>query len=178
MTESKSQFAKRIHRAPSYITELIQQGRLVLTPDGKKVMVEESLQRLADTAVQTKPAVAARHEAERKQGRKKRATAVINEGSRQYYELQLQAIKNQQKILDFELATGKRFAMQDVRREAQAIGNTLRASLERLVDQTAPRLAVMNDKKAREQLIATEIVNLRRVIKAEFPRALRRMRRG
>jgi len=179
--ETKSQFAKRIERVPSYVTELISHGRIVLTADGKRVEVEASLKKIADTAAGTKPAVAARHEAERKgtkPARKKRKVAEVEEGSRQFYERQLQQTKNDHKALDFDLALGKRFLINDVRREAQALGNTLRASLERLVDQTAPRLAVTKDKKLRKQLLLDEIKKLNRVIKAEFPRAMRRLRKG
>ncbi len=104
--------------------------------------------------------------------------AEVEEGSRQFYERQLQQTKNDHKALDFDLALGKRFLINDVRREAQALGNTLRASLERLVDQTAPRLAVTKDKKLRKQLLLDEIKKLNRVIKAEFPRAMRRLRKG
>lgn len=179
--ETKSQFAKRISRAPSYITELIGHGRLVLTEDGKRVEVEASLEKLAQTASGAKPAVAARHEAERKgqkPARKPRKVAEIVEGSRQYYERSLQQIKNDHKALEFDLVLGKRFLIADVRREAQALGNTLRASLERLVDQTAPRLAVTKDAVVRNQILLDEIKNLNRVIKAEFPRAMRRLRKG
>jgi autotransporter adhesin len=179
--ETKSQFAKRISRAPSYITELIGHGRLVLTADGKKIEVEASLEKLAQTASGAKPAVAARHEAERKgqkPARKSRKVAEIVEGSRQYYERSLQQIKNDHKALEFDLVLGKRFLIADVRREAQALGNTLRASLERLVDQTAPRLAVTQDAVVRNQILLDEIKNLNRVIKAEFPRAMRRLRKG
>lgn len=178
-TESKSQFAKRINRAPSYITELIAHGRIVL--DGKKVNVEASLAKLEATASGANPAVAARHEAARaadKKPRKKRAVAEVEEGSRQYYERLLQQLKNQQKTLEFDLVLGKRFDISDVRREALALGNTLRASLERMIDQTAPRLAVMTSPADRAHLLKTESINTSRVIKAEFPRAMRRLRKG
>lgn len=179
--ETKSQFAKRIQRAPSYITELINHGRIVLTEDGKRVEVEASIVKIEGTASGAKPSVAARHEAERKglkPARKKRKVAEVEEGSRQYYERTLQQVKNDHKALEFDLVLGKRFLIADVRREAQALGNTLRASLERLVDQTAPRLAVTKDAGLRHRILEEEIKKLSRVIKAEFPRAMRRLRKG
>lgn len=176
-TCTKSHFAKLLNRAPSYITELIKQDRIVLTQDGKRVEVEASLQLLQDSASGIKPAVAARHEAERKAGRKKRQPAAVAEGSRQYYEMQLQAIKNNQKQLDYELANKKRFAMTAAKDEAHSLGNTLRSSVEKLIDLAAPRLAALSDTAQREQLLQVEIKQLSRVIKAEFPRAMRRLRK-
>lgn len=182
-TETKSQFAKRINRVPSYVTELISHGRIVLTADGKRVEVEASLEKIEATASGVKPAVAARHEAARnstaqKPARKKRVSAEVVEGSRQFYERTYQQAKNDHKALSFDLVLGHRFELTDVRREALALGNTLRASLERLVDQTAPRLAVMRSPKERAALLKIEIIKLNRVIKAEFPRAMRRLKKG
>lgn len=176
-TCTKSHFAKLISRSPSYITELIKHERIVLTQDGKRVEVEASLQLMQDSASGTNPAVAARHEAERKQGRKKRKSTETAEGSRQYYELQLQSIKNNHKQLDYELAIKKRFALPAVREEAQSLGNTLRVGIEKLIDLSAPRLAVLTDNAQRAQLLQVEIKQLTRVIKAEFPRAMRRLRK-
>jgi hypothetical protein len=178
-TESKSQFARRINRAPSYITELISHGRIVL--EGKKVNVEASLEKLAATTSGLNPAVAARHEAARKaivKPRKKRKAAEVIKGSRADYERLTQSIKNKHKALNFDLVLNKRFLLSEVRREALALGNTLRATVERLIDQTAPRLAVMQDQKHRRYLLQSELKALRTVIKAEFPRAMRRLKKG
>lgn len=176
--ENKSQFAKRINRAPSYITELISHGRIVL--EGKKVNVEASLAKLAETASGANPAVAARHEAARKvvKPRQKRKATKVIEGSRADYERMTQSIKNKHKELNFDLVLNKRFLISDVRREALALGNTLRASLERLIDQTAPRLSVIQDKKLRLMLIKTESAILKNIVKSEFPRALRRLKKA
>lgn len=197
-TESKSQFAKRIQRAPSYITELISHGRIVLTEDGKKVEVEQSLARLEETASLARQGVAAFHEAQRakkskskpaddpqqlpleekpKRGRKTKVVAATDDHGRQHYERIYQAAKNNLKQLDFDLSYGRRFALSDARKEAQAIGNTLRASLERFIDTLAPRIAVTGDKTMRKHLIESEILQVKRVIKQEFPRALRRIKR-
>lgn len=50
---------------PSYVTELKAAGRLVLTADGRKVLVDESLRLIADTSDPAKVGVAARHAAAR-----------------------------------------------------------------------------------------------------------------
>ena len=64
---SKSAFAARIGRAPSYITWLKNNNRLVLTADGKQVDVTASEALIRDTADPSKAAVADRHQQERLQ---------------------------------------------------------------------------------------------------------------
>lgn len=197
-TETKSQFAKRINRAPSYITELISHGRIVLSENGNLVEVEQSLARLEETASHSRQGVAAFHESRRaqkkppqapevkpevtdapkKRGRKPRGSDEVDEHSRQFYERVYQGAKNNIKQLEFDMSYGRRFAMVDVKKEGQAIGNSVRAALERLVDSLAPRLALISSKQEKKQLIEQEIKQLRRVIKGEFPRAFRRLKKG
>lgn len=62
---SKSAFAARIGRTPSYITWLKDNNRLVLSPDGKKVDVLATEALILDTADPSKAAVAARHQQDR-----------------------------------------------------------------------------------------------------------------
>jgi len=62
---SKSAFAARIGRSPSYITWLKGNGRLVLSPDGKLVDVPATEAKIQETADPAKAAVAARHEENR-----------------------------------------------------------------------------------------------------------------
>ena len=62
---SKSAFAARIGRAPSYITWLKNNNRLVLSPDGKLVDVQASEVLIRDTADPSKAAVADRHQQDR-----------------------------------------------------------------------------------------------------------------
>jgi hypothetical protein len=64
---SKSAFAARIGRSPSYITWLKDNNRLVLSSDGKQVNVLETEALIADTADPSKAAVAARHHQDRLQ---------------------------------------------------------------------------------------------------------------
>jgi hypothetical protein len=51
--------------SPSYITQLKDDGRLVLTADGKRVCVDESLARIRATSDPAKTGVVARHATER-----------------------------------------------------------------------------------------------------------------
>lgn len=62
---SKSAFAARIGRSPSYITWLKDNDRLVLSPDGKLVDVLATEAKIQETADPNKAAVAARHEENR-----------------------------------------------------------------------------------------------------------------
>lgn len=62
---SKRAFADRIGVKPSYVRQLEIDGRLVLTPDGKAVLVAESIARIEATRDPSKQVVAERHAAER-----------------------------------------------------------------------------------------------------------------
>ena len=62
---SKRAFADRIGVKPSYVRQLEIDGRLVLTPDGKAVLVAESIARIEATRDPSKQAVAERHATER-----------------------------------------------------------------------------------------------------------------
>lgn len=58
---SFSDFAAFMQCKPGYVTQLRQTGRLVLTDDGKRVRVAESLQLIADSRDPAKAGVVARH---------------------------------------------------------------------------------------------------------------------
>lgn len=62
---SKSAFAARIGRTPSYITWLKDNQRLVLSPNGKQVDVLATEALILETADPSKVAVAARHQQDR-----------------------------------------------------------------------------------------------------------------
>lgn len=174
--ESKSQFAKRINRAPSYITELLSHGRLVLDQTGKKIDVEASLQRLEATSSHANPSVSSRHAKTRGDSTAKQEKA-NKSTERANYKSQILFYENEQLKLEISLRRAQRYELSEVRKESQNIGNTLRASIERLIDQTAPRLSVMKNHQDRAALLSAEIKKLKNVIKSEFPRALRRMQK-
>ena len=62
---SKSAFAARIGKAPSTITWLKDNGRLVMAPDGKRVDVYATESLIKETADPSKVGVVARHDRER-----------------------------------------------------------------------------------------------------------------
>lgn len=84
--------------------------------------------------------------------------------------------ENQQIKLEMALRRGLRYPLASVRREAAGLGATLRAAMERIIDQTAPRLAVMGSDLDRRRLLEAELARVRWMLKRELPRALRRMR--
>lgn len=59
------EFASRYGWKASYVTELRKAGRLVLTEDGRRILVAESLRLIEDTRDPSKAGVAARHAAAR-----------------------------------------------------------------------------------------------------------------
>ena len=77
--------------------------------------------------------------------------------------------------LGMALRAHRRNPLDNIRKEAHSLGGTLRSALERLVDQTAPRLA-MADPADRAAILAEEAAKLRRLLRREPLRALRRLR--
>lgn len=67
-TQTFKQFARTLGVQPSYITELKGAGRLLLSDDGRRVRVAETLALLRDTRDPARAGVAARHAAGREQG--------------------------------------------------------------------------------------------------------------
>lgn len=89
----------------------------------------------------------------------------------QYYE-------NQGIKLGMALSRGMRYYRADVREEAHGLANALRAAVERLIDQAAPRLAVAPGHADRGLLLKREAAKVRRLIDLEYPNSLRRLRRA
>ena len=197
-TENMSDFAKRLGIHKSNITRGARAGRVIINKNGH-VEVEASLKRWHETKGH-RPDVAARHAAHRGseipiviQADDRSATAQIyttrtqssatspaltdSEG-RTRHKADAMQYENQIIGIEMDLRRGQRYRVEDVKREAHGIGATLRAAMERLIDQTAPRLAVMSDETERKKLLATELRRMQRLIKTDLPRALRRLRQS
>ena len=196
-TETRAAFARRIGVNKSTITRAAEAGRLVLTPAGH-VIIEKSLVKWHATKGGRND-VSARHAENRgadipehSQGQKN-APAAFNPPNNATHETtepqpgggssgrtRAKTIglhyENQSIKLEMALRRGLRYPIPLVRQEAAGIGSTVRAAIERIIDQTAPRLAVMTSDLDRRRLLDEEAARLRRVIKSELPRALRRMR--
>jgi hypothetical protein len=199
--ETKAAFARRIGINKSNVTRAAQAGRIVLTPGGM-VNVEASVQRWYETKA-GRDDVAARHAENRgvvgsmPQARAENgtawpktatpaqpageagatsATAAGGGETRTRYKAVAMQYENQSIKLEMALRRGLRYPIALVKRESLGIGSSLRAAVERVIDQTAPRLAVMTNDLDRRRLLDAELHRLRWMVKSELPRALRRMR--
>ncbi|MCP1675472.1 hypothetical protein J2T57_002622 [Natronocella acetinitrilica] len=186
---SQKAFADMLGVNKSTVTRAKQAGRLVLDGHGR-VLVDESLARYHGTAG-GRVDVAERH-AEARGAALPAATvtglqgtqphgqppAIADDGQselrRQHKRAQLY-YDNQLAKLEGALRRHKRYRVQDVQREALTIGSALRAALERLVDETAPRLCLA-DSEARAAILAKQVRRVTRAHKAERLRAVRRLR--
>lgn len=194
--EHLAAFARRLGVNRSTVTRAAQAGRLVLTADGR-VLVQASLARW-HASRGGRDDVAARHAEARGHGVAgvaAPATAAAggqigplagdqlageaqapDAGSRAFYEAEKVRWQNRQLLLSLDLESGARIPRPALQREAHGLGATLRATVERLIDQTAPRLAAAATDADRRRLLATELGAARRVVRREFATAMRRLR--
>lgn len=77
--------------------------------------------------------------------------------------------------LEMDLESGARLDRAAAIAQAAALGGTLRAAIERLIDQTAPRLAAATHPADRRRILQQQIGAIRRELRREFPAALRRL---
>ena len=190
MTYAKqAEFARQIGYDKSRITQLKRAGRIVMSLDGKRVDVEASLARMAETADPGRMDVTERHAANRQAAGKVIAPRSppaqdaptdialgIDPSGRAKAKALLMHFENSSLKLEMALRRGLRFERAAVKREATSLGAMLRAGIERVIDQTAPRLAACGSDIERRQVIDKEIRRLRWMVKRELPRALRRMK--
>lgn len=169
-TASFTGFARLIgERSPSYITQLKGEGRLVLTEDGKRVRVQESIELIRATSDPSKAGVAARHAA----GRQDKQAAspeperptepspsapvsddggddwVPPESSHQMRRAKALADKEEalaaKALRENLVELGKLLPAEEVEHALFAAGTTLRTSLENLPATLAPELAAAKD---------------------------------
>ena len=98
-----------------------------------------------------------------------------SEGGRQKAQTARMHYENSEMKLAMAIIRGLRYYSHLVKRESSHLGDTLRAGIERVIDQTAPRLAAARNAVERRRILDTEIRKLRWMAKREMPRALRRM---
>lgn len=189
MYENQTAFARRIGVSRVTIGKAVKSGRLILS-DGK-LHIADSLRRWESTKPGTRPDVAARHAANRAAAipsppgateTPQSAIADVSDsaeddgpGIAHYRKVELIAAINTAK-LDIALRTGESFPVADIGSHAGALGATLRASLERLVDTTAARLTLAHTNAARVELIKAETTSIRRLMTKQFIRSIRALR--
>ena len=96
--------------------------------------------------------------------------------ARTRYKARVLKYENARIKLELSLRHGYRLPRGTVQREAQGIGNTLRAALERLIDVSAPQCAHL-DRAGRLSLLTAEAAALRRILLTELARSQRRIRK-
>jgi len=192
MTEKPSEFARRLGVNKSTVCRAIQEGRLILS--NGKLDVADNLRRWESTKPGTRYDVAARHAANRAAAipssphaatktQQSAITAVSDSteddgpGIAEYRKVELLAAINAAK-LEIALRTGERFPVADIGSHAGALGATLRASLERLVDTTAARLTLATTHATRVDLLRTEAASIRRLMTKQLIRSIRSLREG
>jgi len=185
MTETPSEFARRLGLSRSTVCRAIQSGRL-LAPGGM-LDVADNLRRWEATKPGTRADVAARHAAKRVKAipsvpgvkttpqSAKETADEDGPGIAHYRKLELIAAIDTAK-LEIALRTGERFPVQDIGSHASAIGAALRASLERLVDTTAARLTLATTNESRVDLIRAETASIKRLMTKQFVRSIRALR--
>ena len=188
-------FARRLGVHKSTVSRAIAAGRLTLI-DGR-LDVEASLQAWHSNHAGSRPDVAARHAAARPVAPSV-ATSVLESassdpavsfgadpinaghavqpGSLAYYTAAKLAAQNDLTRLAMALRSHRRYPLDAIKIEALALGQSLRAGLERLVDLVSPTLVLAATREARLAQIAVEVRHLQRVIRRELPRGLRRLR--
>lgn len=197
MTGNDTEFARWLGVNKSSVCRARKAGRLVLTADGR-VEFEQSAARWHETTA-GRTDVAARHAQNRgaaiptPQPQQKNATAAqsapavaeIDAGTgsgmsdgdtRTKAKTLLLHYENAQIKLEMALRRGLRLDRSAVRREATGLGAMLRAGIERVIDQTAPRLAAAGNELERRRILQGEIKRLRWIFRRELPRALRRIK--
>lgn len=169
-TASFKAFARILgERSPSYVTQLKGEGRLVLTDDGKRVRVDESLALIRSTADPSKAGVVARHAADRGVGQGGGATAaggapggddgaddeslanpadpVQESHARRRAKALADKAETDAKAAerDYRISMGELLEAGEVEQAVRAAVATFRGSLENLPNTLAPELSGLSD---------------------------------
>ena len=159
---TKTEFAKILNRKPSYVSELVKYGRVVLDESGKKILVAESLALIEESKDLSKVGVAQRHEKNRAEKAAKIEaenagdvesvsafdnTADIVEGSYNDYRTQHEKFKALRAKQEFEQSTGLLLVAEDVLRATTNAAAIIRTRFEAQPEILAEQLAVESDAK-------------------------------
>jgi len=162
-TITQAAFARHIGMSKSYVTALKQAGRLVMTEDGKRVRVAESLARIDATKDPNRDDVKARHAAARA-GNSETVPVVPDDPAGERIGKSFsaaRAVKEKYNALraklDYEREFGTVVPTDDVHRTALDAGATLRATMENIPDQLAPQLTAISDREEIHGLLTEHI---------------------
>ena len=188
-TETQAAFARRLGINPSTVCRAVRLGHVLLDAGGR-VIIEASLQAwqqgrglkpgAADRiealqATQTAASASANQTNTKPSNAKPKATKAT--ASRSEAKARTLQAENTMAKLAIQLANHKVLDRASVAAESLAAGGHLRSGIERLIDQLAPRLAA-SPSAARPRLIAQAIQQLHQRLRADHPRALRRIQKA
>jgi len=153
------EFARLIHVKPSYVTKLKKAGRLVLTKDGRRVKVDESLARIEATR---DPAQRSRLEQTVTQAMSERGIDPADpEGEIGTDYQAARAARERYNALmakrDYELSMRQLLKASDVEQAVRHAATELRRGLEKLPDVLAPRLAATSNESQVRAMLADEV---------------------
>lgn len=188
-TASFGGFARILgERSPSYVTQLKGEGRLVLTEDGKRVRVQESLALVRATADPSKAGVQARHAANRTITGGEGAVVVPagtpegsgeggdedagRESSHSVRRAKALADKEEELALTARrvnlIAAGELLTAGDVEAALVDAGTSMRSALENLPSTLAPELAAERDEGRVRVILSEAIENVLGEIARQF----------
>lgn len=172
-TATRKEFAAMIGVRPSYITKLGHEGRLVLTPCGRRVEVEATKEMIERTTG-GRPDVSSRHAAARGEakaasergrarGEEKNAPKRENEETEKGEPVESERLVDaktrkeraqaDQEEMKAEQMRGNLIAREDVEAAMKFVGGSIRAALEVMPDQMAPLVAPITDLAEVHELI-------------------------
>lgn len=188
-TATLRQFADRIGCKPSYVTELRKAGRLVMTDDGKRVRVAESIAQIEATRDPARAGVAARHAEQRGDTLASAPADDVDDAAEAFADpattsdsrRRAKALADKAEadaaaaIRDNLIADGKLYDANEADRALESAVTVFRKTLERLPDVLAPQVAAVNDEARIRGILAAEIEQAQRELAREFGNIGRRV---
>jgi hypothetical protein len=160
----QADFARHMGWRPSYVVQLKREGRLVISEDGKRVRVAESIARIEATRDPAKQAVADRHAESRNKPKESSIDHKPKDGQGAEIGNTYQAaraVKERynalQAKLDYQRAAGELIEVSAVAAISADAMTLLRNALEAIPDTLAPRIATVSDEQQIRAILAQEV---------------------
>lgn len=174
-TLTPREFAARLGYKPHYGNQLAKDGRLVFAPDGKRVLVQESIARFNATKDPSRQGVADRHAA----GRVGQGDAAANTKNEAEQEEEVgktyhasKAIKEKYLALaarrDYEKSIKLLTCTHDVYFHVENAFTVCRVQLERIPSSLAPQLAAINNESEINTLLTNHIEHILSIMSNEI----------
>jgi excisionase family DNA binding protein len=183
-TLSKSEFAAYLNVKRGYITQLITAGRLVLTDDGQRVRVDESVELINATRDPSRQGTVDRHAANRAAAQQPApqpppptgdiTQELKTDKAGSLYQAS-KALREKYNAMaakrDYEISTGELLRAADVARIVATAATIVRARLEAMPDILSPQLAAETD----EQRCRTALLDHVELTLAELSRQFQKL---